>query len=126
MLADSGNGGHLLYRIDLPAADGGLVGRVLRGLAFLFEDERVILDQTVANPARIWKLYGTVARKGDDLPERPHRLARLLEAPETLVPVPPELLEALAAVPPAEPTAAARPFAGQCRQGGIRPGRLDR
>ena len=117
VLADSGNGGHLLYRIDLPAADGGLVGRVLRALAFLFEDEQVILDQMVANPARIWKLYGTVARKGDDLPERPHRLARLLEAPETLVPVPSELLEALAAAPPAEPMAAARPFAASASRG---------
>ena len=117
VLADSGNGGHLLYRIDLPAAEGGLVGRVLRALAFLFEDERVSVDQTVANPARIWKLYGTVAHKGDNLPERPHRLARLLEVPETLVSVPPELLEALAAIPPAEPTAAVRPFAATAGRG---------
>jgi len=105
LLADSGNGGHLLYRVDLPAADDGLVARVLRGLAFLFDDAQAIVDQTVANPARIWKLYGTVARKGDDTPERPHRLARLLEAPETLVPVAREQLEALAAVPPTEPPA---------------------
>jgi len=35
----------------------------------------------VFNPARIWKLYGTVSRKGDSIPERPHRLARILEAP---------------------------------------------
>jgi len=28
----------------------------------------------------IWKLYGTVSRKGDDVPERPHRFARVLEA----------------------------------------------
>jgi len=110
VLADSGNGGHLLYRIDLPAADAGLVARVLRSLAFLCEDEGVLLDQTVANPARIWKLYGTVARKGDDTPERPHRLARLLEAPETFVPVSRALLEALAAVPPAEPPSAATTF----------------
>ncbi len=117
VLADSGNGGHLLYRIDLPADDGGLVGRVLRTLAFLFEDERVILDQSNANPARIWKLYGTVARKGDDMPERPHRLARLFEVPETLVPVSPELLVALAAIPPAEPPAAARASAGSAGNG---------
>jgi hypothetical protein len=110
LLADSGNGGHLLYRIDLPVADDDLMARVLRSLAFLFEDQRVLLDQTVANPARIWKLYGTVARKGDDMPERPHRLARLLEAPEALVPAPRALLEALAAVPPAEPPPAARPL----------------
>jgi hypothetical protein len=112
LLADSGNGGHLLYRVDLPAAeraaspwDDGLVARVLRSLAFLFDDEQSLVDQTVANPARIWKLYGTVVRKGDDTPERPHRLARLLEAPEILIPVSREQLEALAAAPPAEPLA---------------------
>ena len=31
------------------------------------------------NPARIWKLYGTLAAKGDPTPERPHRLSRLVE-----------------------------------------------
>lgn len=111
LLADSGNGGHLLYRVDLPPADDGQVARVLRGLAFLFDDEQVTVDETVANPARIWKVYGTVARKGDDMPERPHRLARLLEVPEALVPVPRELLEALGALPPLEPATAARPAA---------------
>jgi len=27
----------------------------------------------VFNPARICKLYGTLSRKGDSTPERPHR-----------------------------------------------------
>lgn len=55
-------------------------------------------DQTVFNPARLWKLYGTTARKGDDLPERPHRLARLLHVPEseTFLPVSRTLLETVA------------------------------
>jgi hypothetical protein len=81
--ADSGNGAHLVYPIDLPAADGGLVERVLRALAFRFDDAALAIDQAVANPARIWKLYGTPVRKGDHLPERPHRLARILELPGT-------------------------------------------
>jgi hypothetical protein len=81
ILADSGNGGHLLYKIDLPVDDGGIVKRCLEGLALRFDDDRVKVDQTVFNPARIWKLYGTVSRKGDSLPDRPHRLARILEVP---------------------------------------------
>jgi hypothetical protein len=109
VLADSGNGGHLLYRVELPVADDGLVARVLGGLAFLFDDERVLVDPTVVNPARIWKLYGTPVRKGDDTPERPHRLARLLEVPDALVPAPRPLLEALAAVLPAEPSPVTAP-----------------
>jgi hypothetical protein len=81
ILADSGNGGHLLYKIDLPSEDGGVVKRCLEALALRFDDEEVKVDLAVFNPARIWKLYGTVSRKGDSLPDRPHRLARILEAP---------------------------------------------
>ena len=74
VLADSGNGAHLLYRINLPVNDDNLVKRVLAALAFLFDDDQVRVDQTTYNPARIWKLYGTKACKGDDVPNRPHRL----------------------------------------------------
>lgn len=80
-LADSGNGGHVLARVDLAADDGGLVERCLQALATRFSDSAVKVDTSVYNPARIWKLYGTMARKGDDTPGRPHRLARLLELP---------------------------------------------
>jgi hypothetical protein len=79
LLADSGNGAHLLYRVDLPADDGGLVAGALAALAFRFSDALVIVDEKNFNPARIWKLYGTVAAKGDATPERPHRLSRLVE-----------------------------------------------
>ncbi len=101
--ADSGNGAHLMYRVDLPRDDGGLLKRILAALAFRFDDDTVCIDQTTFNPARIWKLYGTVARKGDDTPQRPHRLSALLHLPETLTPVPRSLLDAVAAMLPAEP-----------------------
>jgi hypothetical protein len=78
-LADSGNGAHLLYRVELPADDGGLVEQVLAALAFRFTDDLVTVDQKNFNPARIWKLYGTVAAEGDSTPGRPHRLSRLVE-----------------------------------------------
>ncbi len=94
---DSGNGGHLLYRVDLPARDNGLIQKCLEVLAFLYDDSEVMIDQKVFNPARIWKLYGTMACKGDHTPERPHRMARLLEVPPELVPVPKDFLEKLAA-----------------------------
>jgi hypothetical protein len=81
ILADSGNGAHLLYRIDLQPDDGGYVQQILTDLGARFTDSRVSIDQTVFNPARIWKLYGSLARKGDHAPVvgRPHRVARLLE-----------------------------------------------
>jgi hypothetical protein len=107
IVADSGNGGHLLYRIDLPTADDGLVQRCLQSLAAQFDDALVKVDQSVFNPARIWKLYGTIAAKGDAEAEaigRPHRMARILTAPDALTCVSGELLEALATRAPAPAT----------------------
>jgi putative DNA primase/helicase len=96
VLADSGNGYHLLYRIDLPTEDGGLVKRVLEALAARFDTERVKIDTKVFNPSRIVKLYGTVARKGDSLRERPHRRTGVLAAPGEVQVLSQEQLEAVA------------------------------
>ncbi len=81
--ADSGNGAHLLYPVGLPndRESLDLVKRVLAALAFVFSDGAVSVDTGVANSARIWKLYGTTARKGDSTRERPHRRSRLLRVP---------------------------------------------
>ncbi len=94
--ADSGNGAHLLFRIDLPADDDGLVKRVLAKLAERFDNDDVHVDTGVFNPARIWKLYGTVARKGDSTPDRPHRLSQLLYVPDEIERVSLEQLQELA------------------------------
>ena len=96
IIADSGNGGHLMYRIDLPADDDGMIERILKILQERFGDAVVQIDQTVHNPARIWKLYGTIAGKGDSVPDRPHRRARIIECPEVLEVVPTDMLRALA------------------------------
>jgi len=83
IIGDSGNGAHLLYRIDLPN-DPEALGYVTRALAELdrrYSDDAVKVDVTCANAARIWKVYGTVARKGDSIPGRPHRISRIIEVP---------------------------------------------
>jgi hypothetical protein len=99
VLADSGNGGHLIWLIDLPndAESEQLIQRFLKALAARFDDEAVHVDQTVFNASRIVKLYGTVAAKGDNIAERPHRLSRILDVPTKLEVVPRELLEEFAA-----------------------------
>ena len=56
---DTGNGGWLLYPIDLPAADGGLVAAVLATLSARYSDDAVRIDTSVHNPARISRLAGT-------------------------------------------------------------------
>lgn len=95
-MAMSGNGGHLNYKIDLPPEDSPMIGKVLQVLAMYFDNDLVKVDKTVFNPARIWKLYGTLARKGDNTTDRPHRYAKTLEAPEVMEVVPRDLLLELA------------------------------
>jgi hypothetical protein len=77
--AMSGNGGHLLFRLpDLPANDENkqFIKNTLEGLAARFNTDTVHIDTATHNPARIWKLYGTTARKGDEVPAGPNREAR--------------------------------------------------
>ena len=107
--ADSGNGGHRLYRIDLPNDDASRtrLQHCLEALALYFSDDVVALDVKVFNAARIWKVYGTLACKGDNLPERPHRLSRLLDVPDPLGCVSLQQLADLAALLPAPPASAA-------------------
>jgi len=100
IVADSGNGWHLMFRIELPPDDGGLVKRCLEALAARFDTDEAKIDTTVHNPARIWKLYGTTAAKGDSTADRPHRLARIVNVADTLEVVPVELLEKLASLAP--------------------------
>lgn len=98
VLADSGNGAHLPVKIDLPnnPESVSLIKRCLTALDARFSDAAVHVDTTTYNPARIWKLYGTMARKGDITPTRPHRLTKILEAPAELAMVSEEQLEVLA------------------------------
>lgn len=107
LVADSGNGGHLVFRIALPNEPWAteLIKRVLRAVAAKFSDATVVVDESVHNASRITKLYGTWACKGDSTLDRPHRQATILSAPEALIEVTREQLEAVAAGAPAEPVA---------------------
>jgi len=113
--ADSGNGAHLLYRIDLPNDDAAtaLVKACFTTLDTLFSDERVSVDTANFNAARIWKLYGTVSRKGDSTPERPHRRSSILSAPDEMKIVSPEQLRELTARLPTEQHAQQQPTAAK-------------
>ena len=101
---DSGNGAHLLYRIDLPNDEAvtKLVKAVLSALDALFSDTGVSVDPANYNAGRIWKLYGTMVRKGDSTNERPHRRSRIISVPEQVQVVSHERLLALAAQLPHE------------------------
>jgi hypothetical protein len=99
---DSGNGAHLLYPIHLPNDEltRVLVERCLKAIAAKFGDKAVEVDTVVGKAAQLVKLYGTIAAKGDETEDRPHRQARLLTFPKTGVQVTTDQLEALAALAP--------------------------
>jgi hypothetical protein len=68
IIGDSGNGYHLSIPVDLPTDDKGFCERMLKTLKKKFSTVAVKIDETTFNPARIWKLYGSEAHKGDDCP----------------------------------------------------------
>ena len=96
VMIDSGNGWHLLYRIDLPNTKLAqqLVKAVLVELASRFDNDKAKVDRAVHNASRISKLPGTWARKGPHSDERPHRMSRLLAAPNPVEVVTAEQMEA--------------------------------
>lgn len=83
LTAMSGNGFHLLYRIELPNDEDAtsLVKGVLEALAHRFDDDCIKVDRTVCNAARICKLYGTVANKGDHTEQAPWRASYVMDTP---------------------------------------------
>ena len=96
VVADSGNGYHLLYRIQGEISSKETIADFLKVLHMWFSSEDVLIDTAVFNPSRITKLYGTIARKGANTPERPHRLSKILHAPEELKPTPMSLVRKIA------------------------------
>lgn len=78
----SGNGYHLLYKVDFPNTDANkqIVVKCLQVLADVFDNADVKIDTVNSNPSRICKLHGTLAQKGADTAKRPHRLSKILSA----------------------------------------------
>jgi hypothetical protein len=77
----SGNGYHLYYILDeLPNDEKikTLIEGTLHELADKFNNDIVAVDTVVYNASRITKAPGTIARKGLNTTERPHRMAVVL------------------------------------------------
>jgi len=82
LFGDSGNGYHLLYRVDLDNTSDvtALLKAVLGALAAKFDTDKVKVDKSVFNAARIVKAYGSMARKGEEhaAQKRFHRVSKLV------------------------------------------------
>jgi hypothetical protein len=102
IVCDSGNGCHLLFKIELENTRENvyILKNVLSSLDFLYSSETVKVDRVTYNPARITRLYGTLNCKGDNSEERPHRWSRVLKYPAKIIPVTIETLNNITAVLP--------------------------
>jgi hypothetical protein len=78
---DSGNGIHLYYRGDRCNADSRAWEHALKYLADMFNTLEAGVDTTVGNASRISRLPGTWNHKGENTPERPHRMAHVISYP---------------------------------------------
>lgn len=102
--ADSGNGGHLCYKINVPITKDNskeiqeVIKLALLALAQKFTDNVVDIDKSVHNPSRIWKLYGTMAKKGDETEDRKHRMSKTLYIPKEIKEVDFEKIKLLASM----------------------------
>jgi len=81
----SGNGYHGQYCVDEPndKETAQLFADCLAVLSKQFSTDKVDIDRKMFNASRIIKAYGSLARKGDSTPDRPHRYSKLypLNAP---------------------------------------------
>ena len=97
VVADSGNGYHLLFHIHASTTEKQVLADFLAVLDMWFSAELVKIDTAVFNPARITKLYGTIATKGASTPERPHRRSGIIRKPEKIETTPMALIRNIAA-----------------------------
>ena len=109
-LAVSGNGAHAVYRCLLRADDRtrDALRTIYRSMRATFSDDEVLFDSTVHNSSRIWRLYGSVNRKGTPSVERPHRRAAIV-IPQRWEAVSPDLVYGLAAFLRSDPVRVAAP-----------------
>lgn len=82
----SGNGIHLLLTVELENNKevSKIVKSFLETLDRLFSNEKAKVDTSVYNASRITKLYGTMAVKGDNTSDRPHRRSKIIDVPDVI------------------------------------------
>lgn len=82
IMCSSGNGVHLLFKIDMPNTQENttLIKNAIESISKKFPQ----VDASVASASRYAKLYGTLAVKGVNTSDRPHRRSEIMCSPEKL------------------------------------------
>ena len=104
VICKSGNGWHLLYHIDEDVSDDNteIIRNFFKYMGSQFTDDKVDFDEKNFNAARVCKLYGTVAKKGANLDDRPWRMSEIVFVPEEIKTTPIEKFKELADLLPKE------------------------
>ena len=95
VIAMSGNGYHLMYRLDSLSNNEEnvkMLENTLKAISGRFSDKDVKIDVVNFNPSRICKLWGSLAQKGANTQERPHRMSYIEYTPNDIEAVPVELM----------------------------------
>ena len=117
VICKSGNGWHLQYYIDCENTEKNtdIIKRFLQSLGKMFTDDKVDIDEKVFNAGRICKLYGTMAKKGANIQERPWRMSEIVYVPKELLKTDICMFEEIAELLPKEepkPLPNRRPYMG--------------
>ena len=90
VICKSGNGWHAMYRLDNiePSAENtDYIKDFFKYMSLMFTDDKVDFDTKNCNAARLTKFYSSVARKGANIPDRPHRESKIVKYPEVVEPI---------------------------------------
>lgn len=105
LTAFSGNGVHLLYKVFMEnnKDNEDLIQNCLKALDLLFSNDAVKVDCANYNPSRVCKLYGTLAQKGANTDDRPHRMSKILGEASNIKITDKQFLQKLCNVIPKDP-----------------------
>lgn len=84
VIADSGNGAHILYYLDLLNDEESkkLIKDVLKVFSLNYSDDIIKVDTETFKAEIMWRFYGTVTIKGDETNDRIHRRSKVLYFPD--------------------------------------------
>ena len=123
LVIDSGNGYHVCYRVDLSNDDAtrNRLRPVLEAIADKFTGERAYIERDTHRALVSVRLPGTWNRsKGANTPERPHRMGKIVSAPDAFEPIPKGAIWGIAPADPAPKPRRRSIFDGQAANGADR------
>lgn len=82
--ADSGNGSHLILKVNIDATPDNvkILEKCLEALHFRFSTNTVEVKLTTSNPSGFTVLYGTMVCEGENTEDRPHRRSGITNIPK--------------------------------------------